>query len=307
VLGAIGYLGIAFASPFALVAVPLAVYLVAQRPARRDAIVAVLVAVAASLTLAGPADPFGALESAWVVLLAGALGIVMLARPGRAFVPATLQVLGLAAGAAALLVWVTPLSWPEITWRVARHFGLQARILLGQIAQAAEAAGGDAPAVVATLERSVESGIRMASGVFPALLLLQSFAALALAWMLYQRVARTPQGAPLARLREFRFDDNLIWGIVLALVGVLVPRIVGVGALGGNLAVFFGGLYTVRGLAVVAAMAAAAGIEGLLAMAGATLIVLFLAPIAAMAALALGVTDTWVDWRRRLERAAGPR
>jgi hypothetical protein len=42
-------------------------------------------------------------------------------------------------------------------------------------------------------------------------------------------------------------------------------------------------------------------------MAGATLIVLFLAPIAALAALALGVTDTWVDWRRRLERAAGPR
>jgi hypothetical protein len=93
---------------------------------------------------------------------------------------------------------------------------------------------------------------------------------------------------------------------VLALVGILVPRIVGVGLLGGNLAVFFGGLYTVRGVAVVAAVAAAAGIEGLLATAGATLIVLFLAPLAAMAALALGVTDTWVDWRRRLKRAAGP-
>jgi len=132
-------------------------------------------------------------------------------------------------------------------------------------------------------------------------------AALALAWTLYQRVARAPQGEPLARLREFRFDDNLIWGIVLALVGILVPRIVGVGLLGGNLAVFFGGLYTVRGVAVVAALAAAAGIEGLLATAGATLIVLFLAPLAAMAALALGVTDTWVDWRRRLKRAAGPR
>ena len=307
-LGAIAYLGIAFVSPFALVAVPLAVYLVAQRPARRDAIVAVLVAAAAaSLALAGPADPFAALEGAWLVLLAGALGIVLVARPGRSFVPTALLVLALAAGAAALLVWLTPLSWPEVTWRVTRHFGLQARMLLGQIAQAAEAAGGDAPAFVATLERSVESGIRMASGVFPALLLLQSFAALALAWTLYQRVARAPQGAPLARLREFRFDDNLIWGIVLALVGILVPRIVGVGLLGGNLAVFFGGLYTVRGVAVVAALAAAAGIEGLLATAGATLIVLFLAPLAAMAALALGVTDTWVDWRRRLKRAAGPR
>jgi hypothetical protein len=308
VLGAIAYLGIAFVSPFALVAVPLAVYLVAQRPARRDAIVAVLVAAAVSLTLASPADPFAALEGAWLVILAGALGIALVARPGRSFVPTALLVLAVAAGAAAVLVWLTPLSWPEVTWRVTRHFGLQARMLLGQISQAAEAAGGDAPAFAATLERSVESGIRMASGVFPALLLLQSFAALALAWALYQRVARAPQGAPLARLREFRFDDNLIWGVVLALVGVLVPRIVGVGLLGGNLAVFFGGLYTVRGVAVVAALAAAAGIEGLLAAAGAMLVVLFLAPLAAVAALALGVTDTWVDWRRRLkQRATGPR
>lgn len=306
-LGAIGYLGIAFASPFALVAVPLAVYLVAQRPSRRDAVAAVAVAAAGTVTLAGPGDPFGALESAWVVLLAGALGVVLLARPGRAFVPSALQVLGLAAGAGALLVWLTSLTWPEITWRVARHYSLQARLILGPMADAADLAGGDASALIGTLERSVDAGIHLASGVFPALLLLQSLAAMALAWALYQRLAREPRGAPLVRLREFRFDDNLIWGIVLALVAVLVPRIVGVAALGGNLAVFFGGLYTVRGFAVVAAMAAAAGIEGVLAAAGATLVMLFLAPVAAMAALALGVTDTWVDWRRRLERAAGPR
>jgi hypothetical protein len=168
-------------------------------------------------------------------------------------------------------------------------------------------AGGEAPAVVATLERSVEAGIRMASAVFPALLLLQSFAGLALSWALYQRLARAPQGAPLLRLREFRFDDNLIWGVVLALAALVLTPLAGLGPLGGNLAVFFGGLYAVRGVAVVAALAAAAGIEGLLAMAGATLVMVFLAPVAVLAALALGVTDTWVDWRRRLNRPADPR
>jgi hypothetical protein len=287
--------------------VPLAVYLLAQRPARRDVVVAALLGAAAWATVAGPADPFAALERAWLALLAGALGIVMFNRPGRPFVPAALTALGLAAGAASVLVWATSLTWGEVAWRVSRHFGYQARLVLGQMAAAADAAGGDLAPVVGTLERTVETGIRLASAVFPALLLLQSLAALAVAWALYQRLARAPLGASLGRLRAFRFDDNLIWGVVLALVALLVPQLAGLGTVGGNLAVFFGGLYVVRGLAVAAAMAATAGIDGVLAAAGATLVVLFLAPVAAMAALALGVTDTWVDWRRRLERTAGPR
>ena len=290
-----------------LVAVPLAVYLLAQRPARRDVIVGAMVGVFACALLALPADPFGSLERAWAALLAGALTVVMLRRPGGSFVPAALTALGLAAGAASLLVWATPLSWGEVAWRVSRHFGYQTRLILGQMAAAADAAGGGASPLIATLSRSVDAGIRLVSGVFPALLLLQSLAALALGWTLYQRLARTPLGAPVGRLRAFRFDDNLIWGVVLALLALLVPRLAGVGLLGGNLAVFFGGLYTLRGFAVAAAMAATAGIDGILAAVGATLVLVFLAPVAATAALALGLTDTWVDWRRRLERVAGPR
>ncbi len=290
-----------------LVAVPLAVYLLAQRPTRRDLVVGAVLGTVACALLVGPVDPFGALERAWAALLAGALTVVVVQRPGRSFVPSALLALGLAAGAASLLVWLTPLSWGEVAWRVSRHFGYQARLIVGQMAAAADAAGGGASPFVMTLERSVEAGIRLASAVFPALLLLQSFAALALGWALYQRLALAPVGAPLGRLRTFRFDDNLIWGVVLALVALLVPRLAGVGMLGGNLAVFFGGLYALRGFAVAAAMAATAGIDGLLAAAGAALMLLFLAPVAAIAALALGLTDTWVDWRRRLERAAGPR
>ena len=290
-----------------LVAVPLAVYLLAQRPARRDVVVGAIVGALACALLALPADPFASLERAWAALLAGALTVVLLQRPGRPFVPTALAALGLAAGAAALLVLVTPLSWGEVAWRVSRHFGYQTRLILGQMAVAADAAGGGASPLVATLERSVEAGVRLASAVFPALLLLQSFAALALGWTLYQRLARSPLGVPVGRLRAFRFDDNLIWGVVLALIALLLPRLAGVGSLGGNLAVFFGGIYILRGFAVAAALAATAGIDGVLAAAGATLVLVFLAPVAAMAALALGLTDTWVDYRRRFERPAGPR
>jgi len=35
----------------------------------------------------------------------------------------------------------------------------------------------------------------------------------------------------------------------------------------------------------------------------AVFVMLFLAPVAAIVALALGVTDTWVDWRTRAARA----
>jgi len=307
VFGAIGYLLMAFASPFSLVAVPLAVYLVAQCPARRDGIVAAALLGGVLAALTGSADQFVALERAWVMLLAGALAVTLVLRPGRPFVPSALAALGLAAGAGWLLVWLTPLTLPEIAWRVQHHYGYQARIILGQLAAGAEASGGGPSALVEALERSVDMGIRLASAVFPALLLLQSLAALALAWALYQRVAVAPLGPPHGRLREFRFNDNLIWGVVASLVIMVVPRLGALGALGGNLAVFFFGLYAMRGVGVVAAMAAAAGIGGAFAAAGATLFVLFLAPVAAMAALALGVTDTWVDWRRRLERAARPR
>jgi hypothetical protein len=289
------------------VAGPLAAYLLAQRPARRDVATGAVVGVAACLLLAGPGDTFVALERGWIALLAGALTVLMMLRPGRAFVPTALTALGLAAAAAALVVAVTPLSFDEVAWRVTQHFGYQARQVLGAMAEAAERTGGEAPGVVTALERSVGTGIRIASGVFPALLLLQSLAALALAWGLYRRLAREPVGEPVGALREFRFDDNLVWGIVLALVALLVPGPVGLGALGANLAVFFGGLYAVRGVAVASALAAAAGIRGWGAVLGGSVVVLFLAPVAALAALALGVTDTWVDWRARLARSAGAR
>lgn len=286
---------------------PLAAYLFAQRPVRRDVATGAVVGAVACLLLAGPGDAFVAIERGWIALLTGAVAVVMLLRPGRPFVPTALAALGLAAAAATLVVAVTPLSFAEVAWRVSQHFGYQARQVMGAMVQAAEMTGGGTPDVVTALERSAEMGIRLASGVFPALLLLQSFAALALAWGLYRRLAREPAGEPVGALREFRFDDNLVWGIVLALVALLVPRPTWLGALGGNLAVFFGGLYAVRGVAVASALAAAAGIRGWAAVLGSSVVLLFLAPVAVMAALALGVTDTWVDWRARLARSAATR
>ena len=75
-------------------AVPLAVYLLAQRPARRDVVTGVVIGVAACLLLAAPGDTFASLERGWLALLAGALAVVLTLRPGRAFVPTALLAIG---------------------------------------------------------------------------------------------------------------------------------------------------------------------------------------------------------------------
>ena len=57
---------------------------------------------------------------------------------------------------------------------------------------------------------------RLAAPAFPALLALESLLALALAWTLYHRFSRARIGEPLGRLKEFRFNDQLVWGLIVA-------------------------------------------------------------------------------------------
>jgi hypothetical protein len=282
----------------ALVVAPLAALLGAQRPTRRDAVTAaVLVALVAVLS-AGPADSFGQLERAWLVLLTASLAVVLATRRLRAFVPASLAAVAGAGGAAVLLASMTRLSWGKLIWLAERHYGLQVSWLLARLA---EAPGGSD--LLTSLQGSLTLGVRLVSSLFPGLLLLQSFAALALAWALYHRVAQRPQGEPLGALAAFRFNDHLIWGVAGSLFVLVLPRLGWINALGGNLLVFFSGLYVVRGVAVLWAAAAAGLIGGPIAILAATFVTLFLMPIAALAALALGLTDTLMDWRRRLARA----
>ena len=277
---------------------PLAALLGAQRPTRRDAATAVVLLALAVVLCAGPADGFDQLERAWLVLLTASLAVVLISGRLQGFVASCLAALGLAGGAAAVLAAATRLSWGKLVWLAERHYGLQVSWLVGQIAQAP--GGSD---LTTSLQGSLTLGVRIVSALFPGLVLLQSFAALALAWALYHRVAQRPQGEGVGRLAAFRFNDHLIWGVAGSLLVLVLPRLGWLNGLGGNLLVFFSGLYVVRGVAVLSAAAAAGVIGGPIAIVAATFVTLFLAPIAALGALALGLTDTLMDWRQRLARA----
>ncbi len=279
---------------------PLAAYLGIQRPTRRDAALALALVAFLVWLLVGPGDEFEQLERAWVVLLTGSLVVVLVAGRARGFVATTLSAVAGAGTAAAILAAATRLTTDKLVGMAQQHYFLQARQLLDLVAPVGST-------VRETLQQSFQAGITLLGSFLPGIVLLQSLAAMALAWALYQRLARRPQTEPLPPLATFRFNDHLIWGVAISLVVLVLPRLGWARLLGGNLLLFFGGLYLVRGVAVLAAVAIAAGFTGLgaavLAVIGAALLWWLLAP----AALLLGLTDTLVDWRLRLARAAPKR
>jgi hypothetical protein len=89
-------------------------------------------------------------------------------------------------------------------------------------------------------ERGLASVSDVGRTIFPSLLALESLAALALAWATYHRLGRTRLGAPLQPLREFRFNDQLVWGLIVGLTTILVPTLSTLRGFGQNLLVFFG-------------------------------------------------------------------
>ena len=286
-------------------AAPLALLLLLQRPARGEALVAAGMLALAIWSIAGGRDGFGRFEGAWVCLLTGGLAVALALRPPSTsrLVGTALLAVAIAAAAGGFVIAVTPFSWRELRWLTERHYGMQSRLVLETMSNALSGTQGG-PDLLATLEVTLNEMVALVGVVLPGLVLLQSMAALAAAWALYRWIARHPEGEPLPRLREFRFSDHLIWGVVVTLIALVVPGMAALRDVGGNLAAFFGGLYVARGLGIVAALAASAGMGGVFAGLLASIVTVFLLPLVMFAALALGVTDTWVDWRKLAAKRA---
>lgn len=294
------YIGLAFVSPLALVAAPLALLLLFQRPTRGEATLGLALLGFTIWSVTHQADGFGRFEAAWVCLLAGGVAVTLGLRAqevrGR-LVTVGLTAVATAAGVGLILIVATPFSLSELTWLAGRHYSMQARMVLEVATRSLQGAEGGAD-LLQNVEATLDQMVGLVTRLLPALVLLQSVAALAAAWALYRWIVRHPEGDPLPRLREFRFSDQMIWGVVLALIALVFPGAQALHVLGGNLAAFFGGLYVVRGLGIVAALAAAAGVGGPIVTVLASFITIILMPLVMFGALALGITDTWIDWRK---------
>ncbi len=296
--GAVLFLYIVDAFP--LIALSLAVLLLALPPHRlRYKVFAALVVLWALVLF--PASSAAALVSrGWGLLVGGAFVLATLLRPRWSFFGRSL-----AAVAGTLLLTAAWLAasgaWTTFDWMMGEHFRLLSLITSGDLA----ARLPDSPWTMdfhAASERVAE----WRGSFFPALLGLQSLAALGLVWWAFLR-AGTGSGEeglwePLGRLRDFRFHDQLVWVAIAGLVLMLLPFGPLAARAGANVLVFMGALYALRGAAVFVFLAGRS--PSIVSVIFGALAAIFLYPLVLTAALLVGLGDTWLDVRGRVALAS---
>ena len=228
-------------------------------------------------------------ERGWALLVGGWFVALTITRPGTGFLTRALSAVAGAAAVAAALVAARGSLWDVLDWQVGERVNAYLSSVMEGMRQLQEPPTLS-PVVVSTLNGMAETQIQ----VFPATAALASIASLGVAWWLYLRVAQgDDQG--LLPLREFRFNDHLVWLFVGGLVLVLMGG-EGLDRAGSNAVVFMSGLYALRGAAVVAFFGAG---KSLLSVVFLVLALLFVWPVVAIGALVIGLGDTWLDLRAR--------
>lgn len=253
----------------------------------------------------GSAAAFGDLARGWSLLAAGAFGVACIISANRHFLPRALTAVGLALAAAFLLIAAGMLSGSrmrdviqaQLDTRSDRAIMTMRTSIEQQPAAWRERVERLSGVELETMARQNEQVLtalpRLAAPAFPALLALESLLALALAWTLYHRFSRARIGEPLGRLKEFRFNDQLVWGLIVAVAVLIIPRLSVLEAAGINLFVFFGALFALRGAGVMLwFMPGGFGTAVLVA------VTIFAPPLLTALSLSLGLGDTWADWRR---------
>ena len=246
---------------------------------------------------------FGLLARGWAAILAAAFGTVLLLPVGERFLEKALLALSAAFVFGAVLVLIAPGgaagAYEIFAGEIGRRAALSTQqwqemtstVEWGTFIQQNPDAGTLATEVDRQLAELPVTGRQLAL----ALLALQSLAAMALGWSVYHRVGRARLGPPLSRLRDLRFSDALVWGVVGGLVLVAVPVFGAARTFGLNLLVFFGALYAMRGMGVLLWFLA----PGRWMMVLLTIFTLLFWHVVGIVAALLGLGDTWMDWRRR--------
>ena len=253
---------------------------------------------------------YDSMARGWVLVVCAVFGVVNLVSTSQPFFARALSTV-----AFSLLFSVAVLVVSNVTpSRVQRTLGDELARRLAPTATTNEVRSNPGwldrlesqPAVVRMTEAANQRGSDIASRalpLFPALLALESLAALSLGWQLFHRVSRTRIGPPLAPLRRFRVNEELIWGLLAGGVIVLVPSLKPMRGLGLNLAFFFGTLYALRGAGVLAWAIAPRALAVVLFAVLAYVFWPQVALIAFLAAIGLGLVDNWMDWRRPARQA----
>jgi hypothetical protein len=277
-------------NPGVLVAVPLALTSLFM-PIRRG--FSILVAVfAALLAFSGDrSSGFWYFERGWALIISGWFLALTMRWPRLKFISRGIGAVAGAFVAVCLVFWSRPGQWAvvdgAVTSRVEDGVSLALRALRESLGP------GVLPGEV---EARMHEAVAFHGVIFPSLLGLASLAGLGAAWWLYLRLNKVREPG-LSPLREFRFNDQLVWVLILGLLLLLGSSGI-VGRLGINAVVFMAGLYTLRGIAVaLALLKGPTGLLSILIVAG----FLVAAPFFVVGAFVFGLGDTWLNLRARLE------
>lgn len=252
---------------------------------------------------AGGASSFGMLTLGWSVLVAAMFGLVTVVGGPRRFLARALTTIALAVAAAGALLLSAPAPAERVSLQVEREYHARVeqwaasadRLLAAPEWRDYVAEHPSTEQLMAQAEAQLRTLPAPSARLFPAFLALQTLAALALAWSLYHRLSRARLGPPLAPLREFRFNDQLVWGLIAGITLTVLPTLGELRGAGLNLLVFFGALYLLRGLGVLIWFLNPGRATAVLL----SVVALLLWPFVGATALAVGLVDTWADWRNR--------
>lgn len=272
-----------------LVALPFAALLAMaglERP--RERLLAAFATGGGFLLLAGIAtDPLGAALGAYTVIVAAAFAAGALLAPTGPLRQAWRATLwGVVATGLLGLALRGSAFWGELHWSAVRQASSTVRL---------------AVQLRPEIYQAFEPMVRFFDVAFPGLIVLQTLAALGLAWQWHARIAARPLGPPLAPFRQFRFADQWVWGLVGAALVWIVPAFAALKGAAANLGLVLAVLYLLRGTAIVVALAGAAGLPAWTLVAGAAAATALVVPLLLVipGLWTLGVFDTWMAFRQR--------
>jgi hypothetical protein len=280
---------------------------VAWRNGGRLSLAILWVAIAA-LLLSSPVGPPGGaydwMARGWTLLLGASFGLVSIVIGSESFLPRALSSLAVATSLGFALVLVSPGGPTRVANAMAGEFNRRNDQSIAALRQVSSQPGWKemmekSPSLRRLTEESeiqLASIPRWSTVVMPALLALESLAALALGWALFHRMSSTAIGPPLARIRDFRFNDHLVWGVAVGASIFLLEAFAEGKNAGLNLLVFFGFLYVLRGIGILAWMARTRVMTVML-----VTLAIVAWPLVTALAFGLGLGDTWLDLRTRAQ------
>ena len=277
------------ARPSVVVAVPF-LLLVGTNALRGYAILgATLIAII--IVMAGPYDGMWYLERGWALLLGGCFVGLSIVRPKMKISDRALEAVFGALVLVAILMTLMSGAWNIVDWVISDRVS-------APVAQVIALGGSEglAPALITALYQTAEVQIL----IFPALTALASMSALLLSWWLFIFFSGRSEEA-LGSVKNFRFNDHLIWMLVVGLFLLFIRWSEPLQRLGSNAVAFIGALCAVRGAAVIVFITGGFSVLGY----AMTLFGLVIVPpIVLGGAVLIGIADIYLDFRKRSEQLA---